>query len=335
MEYQLQFIFFFILILVYNFKYLHPSIRYTSYYLITSGLIASFFPSIMVHFVPDKMGLFAIGNVCSREMMFLLVMLMIPRSRFILKAIPHLIMINSLIILYHWHMGINPWGMGMNSSMDGTLMAIAFPIVLSRLPGKSLFKYIYILLPIIATFATGSSIGIGGIILSSLIMYFDERPSMRDSLIAFVLVSIIIYSSYHINPKFFSDSKRVVCWVWSMDYWWDHANHWIGLGLGSFKVIGPYIQLVTNNEVNNWYVDMHNDWLQVIFETGFIGLILCLISAGFILYRSTKHTWLFSSVLTYLICSLVNYPSRGIATAALAMVLINECLDSTDSRGLV
>lgn len=84
--------------------------------------------------------------------------------------------------------------------------------------------------------------------------------------------------SFWYLPRFLGEA-RVLMWKTFADWWQANVNHWIGAGTGSFELFGPTIPVMDGTAQHNMgYYVMHNDWLQIIFENGWIGFSLILIS---------------------------------------------------------
>lgn len=82
--------------------------------------------------------------------------------------------------------------------------------------------------------------------------------------------------------ELYQDPQRLAMWRAFTDWWWHHANIWVGTGVGTFQWLGPEIQAWTPPL---WFF-LHNDWLQLLFETGIIGLLLAVGIFGWTLTRA-------------------------------------------------
>jgi O-antigen ligase len=97
-----------------------------------------------------------------------------------------------------------------------------------------------------------------------------------------------------------------------MGSWAVKANHWIGTGAGTFRHLGPEIQIKYHLTEGKWWPWAHNDWLQILFETGYIGLL----SSVWVLVEALKRLYKYSqfgilgSVVAYVVIMCGNYPMR-------------------------
>lgn len=57
---------------------------------------------------------------------------------------------------------------------------------------------------------------------------------------------------------------------------WEHGDHWLGWGFGSFEALGPLIQQMNGYTMpqNGIWLSLHNDWAQLLLEGGFVGLAI-------------------------------------------------------------
>lgn len=60
-------------------------------------------------------------------------------------------------------------------------------------------------------------------------------------------------------------------------HWIDGGKHFFGEGQGSFMFWGPKAQLLQEFEVQKGlWLWMHSDWMQLMIETGLVGLVVYL-----------------------------------------------------------
>lgn len=62
--------------------------------------------------------------------------------------------------------------------------------------------------------------------------------------------------------------------VWT--YWREHANPLVGYSFGSYQATAYYIQQTMDYHREGLWLSVHSDWLQLLFELGFIGLALAI-----------------------------------------------------------
>ncbi len=300
------------------------------YYLVLSGLITSFFPQVFnPYFKPAEIdsALFALSNISARSVLFTVIVFATPRSS--LKFFPIIALLNSIWVIF------SPlhYGLGMATSVDAMMLAIIYPMILKWVSESEfdndwikdhLIKLTIIAIPIIAIFIARGSVAIGGLCVGMTILY-SRRSHWR-----LLLIPILIFITYYfIDPRMFNESARFICWRWSMN-WWNEGpllTKLFGTGLGTFAILGPFIQILTKQLIGSWYTMMHNDWLQCLFELGYIGLSIIFFSFLYLCYKARDHRHLLASIVTFAACAVFYYPCHNLVIAAFGVALIKDNLD--------
>lgn len=263
----------------------------------------------------------------------------------ILSIFTWLTFFNSTYLLYNYIMyGLTTgnYGIMLVSTMDAALIGIMYPLTVQHaLKTRYLtVKLCLLLLPILAVLSTTGSTGLGGLCLGILIMLICSLRSRYEGLskqwkwisgLTAVAIPLGLFiTAYLINPNLLSDSGRVACWRWSMKWWMENANHLTGTGFGTYSVVGPMIQIMTNNSIGNYFTFMHNDWLQLLFEVGYPIFLLSLYCYYRLLIASYKRChYLFSSILVYGAVMVIGMPMHYPVTAIIGVLLIKEAYKRT------
>jgi O-antigen ligase len=71
----------------------------------------------------------------------------------------------------------------------------------------------------------------------------------------------------------------------------------------------------------DWYREAHNDYVQVLVESGLPGLAIALWAAWSALRRNASHRWVFGALLAMLLHALVEFDFQIPALPALFVVL--------------
>ncbi len=182
-----------------------------------------------------------------------------------------------------------PAGVINNTSIDPSMLAVCFglawPIIhrngLEIKHGELLKKISLILCAIGIVFCKGS-VGIGALVVSILcyayVSILNDEEAIIDCILYLLFGAFIFMCAYYLlGSNLFNDSTRFKYYPMFIKYWWENANHFLGLGFSSFWTIGPLIQLENDPQMqSNFFTWFHSEWLQIIFELGFIGLALSL-----------------------------------------------------------
>lgn len=274
----------------------------------------------------------------------------------LLELISWITFFNCLYLFYVHFYGPGTYGLMMNTSTEGTFLAIMTPIIILKKDQMKFlhrFKVLYAV-PVVATFYTTSSMGIGGLALSAFVYSLLRKD--KTIVVAGLLIScaILIGAYYFLGERFVSDSGRILCWKWSFDWWFKGANLLLGTGLGSFWVIGPHIQQTTTEwicghwgpsatceaakiqyQYNNLYLFMHSDWLQVLFETGIVGFLIAVIAYVISLIKSIDKDWLFIAVVSVGAQCAGNMVVRYTLPALATLIIFRYSLEKNKSNDLL
>lgn len=146
-----------------------------------------------------------------------------------------------------------------------------------------------------------------------------------------------------------NDNGRIGPWRTIMQWWWEgppkgwetmqtmlpdnwdalmrwrlaHSPIAFGTGTGTFQWIGPTVQ----NNPENVFVWMHNEYLQVLFEQGVLGLGMMLILVGYCVRRSYKSPALFACVAGVGASFLTQFPLRYFLGQVFVALLLRVVLE--------
>lgn len=197
-----------------------------------------------------------------------------------------------------------------NYGMNTSLLAVLYPFAQG---------YLAAVLVSVAILMSGAStpLLVWGVVLFSLYRFGGKRVLLITGLVgAGTLLLLLKY------PEYLNDSSRFKNWTFYLRYFWQH-NIWFGNGAASFKALGPYIQGMHGEKVE-WLYWAHNEYLEVLFDFGILGLV-ALLSSLFVLVRLTyrlaykgKHR---AALLGAMACGLTDYPLR-LAMFMFVIVLI-------------
>lgn len=239
----------------------------------------------------------------------------------ILRGFEGIALLDGILVL------ILGYGMFNAHSVDSSFVASVF--VMAVLKRDSFFnalpKKLKILVSIVilaSILRYGGSTGIIILAVGLLSSAFFERK-----ITPWVLVPIAVlgYAGLMYGAEFLSSSGRVDAWQFFMNHFWTNENIFFGTGIGTFEWIGPILQ----NRTNDLFVWMHNEYLQVLFEGGLLGLGLAL-SLLFVCFRQAirnQKTWLFSTLVCLSVMSLTQFPFRFAVSALFICFVVRSAVD--------
>jgi len=323
------------------------------FYLAAQSCINSFYPGLL-NPTQSENSLYTLKNLSNNSLVFILVIFFLGFSLskknvdLLINSLGVLAIACSIHVIAKKFLGLPAHSLMLNTSMEGTFLGIMSVVILFK-PIENehwrSFKWIQsfsVLIILTGTIATTSSVGIGAVALGIITMAFFSKKFKPILLLLSIMFSISAF--LFVGEGIFSDSLRVICWNWSMDWWSQSANHLFGTGIGTFWGIGPWIQdteLIKAcasgdskicesakflYQEKNYYTFMHSDWLQLLFEGGFVGLILgygVFITA---LVKSFNRPWLFASILVFSATATINMPTKYVITSIIGVLLLRMSL---------
>lgn len=201
-----------------------------------------------------------------------------------------------------------------NPSLDGTLIAMLYPVMVFRpqvlkwrfkswmeIHGSKCIMFwniIECVAPLIAIVMTHSSVAwvTMAVIIASYLVKQDRR-------IWFALAGfgMIMLGGWWWLGKDFADSsgRMSEAWPWAWDFWTHGVDKFWGTGTGTLWIIADHIGAMHHRFGKPIFTTMHNDWFQVLFEQGLVGLTLAVIVFFQALWRSWDRPWLFSTIMGF------------------------------------
>lgn len=256
--------------------------------------------------------------------------------------------LNSLLVVWMILNDMPPLGFAGNPSMNGTIIAFTYPLLCFR-PGSESFNpntfqlpdwfrnsgvvwdLICLIAPPIAVVASDQSIPVVAWVIGTAVAVcatlIKERVSKR--LIAFPLLLTVGVGiiGYMLNPDIFWDSSgRYSTWELFTTTWWKEMPVITGSGTGTFTGWGPHIQEALLGMKGGFMVYVHNDWLQILLEQGFVGLVLVVATYGVAVWRSVRHPFMLAALISMGAGALVNWPLHHAISASMVAVIMAAAL---------
>lgn len=227
-------------------------------------------------------------------------------------------LINSLFVLKWLIPGFDGKGIQLNEAQDGALIACLLPLCFSL---RKRYRW-----PLIAIFAAAiivskSSTAYFGLAVAIGSYIFCKYRRMFEATLFSCVVLLLSY--YSLGKDFLDGNGRYGVWKISMEFFSKQINHLIGTGPGTFFIYGPQIQLARwGNSTPQVFVWMHNEWLQILFELGIIGLVLSILVYISVLLRLRDRPIYFASLVTYGLTALTQMPAHQLASAYFGVFLV-------------
>lgn len=172
-------------------------------------------------------------------------------------------LINALLMIGGGLFYGKPYGILLNSSMSGCFAVALIPHICRR----DHWPVMTLLLSILAAVMSRQSQPLGMLIVLFATLALSNRAQIH-ALFWAVIGGFAAYS--YLGDTLFDSSGRVWMWARAMKFFTRFCNPWLGAGAGAFSVVGPYL----SQPLPESFIWLHSDWLQILFEQGYLGLAL-------------------------------------------------------------
>jgi len=121
-------------------------------------------------------------------------------------------------------------------------------------------------------------------------VYVVHRAGLKIAAGCLALLIVLGAGAFFLFPSSFAfdDQGRFQIWRSALKLWSDRP--FFGYGLGSYPVLAPLDQSVKLATEHGYFIQAHNDYVQVLFETGLLGFLVVL-GAFFEVGRGIKRTF--------------------------------------------
>ncbi len=216
------------------------------------------------------------------------------------------------------------WWVMTNASLDSCFIAIMSPAIESITKNKKL-KVALLVIILIAILLAKSNTGLAVFIFVHAMFYFRKKDYKTYALIMLIPALFILPIHYFYGVKFAENYGRFANWKSMMSFWHEHINPFIGGGPGTYWIYAQLVQI--HKPGDNVWLWMHNDFLQILFEQGYIGLVSVLYLYGMMMFRAFKKPLLFSMTLGYGLIAFTMYPLHLFFFQILGVALIYHCFE--------
>lgn len=207
-----------------------------------------------------------------------------------------------------------------NYSMNACVIAFTYPVWTRgyRRPGGALEAIgglVALIMPVLAVLLSRSNMALLALIAAFIAPFIPHMGKLRPRQVirCAVTVALLGVTSWLImGGKLGQASGRYAVWVGLVNWWWVHANPWLGTGLGTLFFLGPHIQVADLHQTTGGFFWAHNDPLTIGFEMGALGIAFIALMLGCAAHRAVKsgRAYLLSSMAAYLVASLGTYPTH-------------------------
>ncbi len=125
--------------------------------------------------------------------------------------------------------------------------------------------------------------GVFGTATASFLVSRSRKPTIACLGTVTIALCLIALGQRLLGPTFWDNNQRFDIWRMAWDWFQMHAYPSVGQGYGVFQVLLPLEQLVTGHLGNDAFLWLHNDWLQLGFEGGYVGMFCVYLALGRVL----------------------------------------------------
>lgn len=228
------------------------------------------------------------------------------------------------------------YGFFNNPSLDASFIMMMFPALCFR-PNRFIprsFKdpifwilLMVVLLPFIALFRINESTPYFVLAGCLMVLCWKRKHLLIGG------VGCALFAGALMNKQFFLRSNgRMDFWELFIGNLFSSGKYLLGAGTGTLEWAGPLIQIhnkTLEGTPGHWKgaaIWMHNEYLQVLFEQGILGLVLML-GLMAICWQRAKPIWLKACLAGAAVCFLTQYPIRFFLGQLWIALLVRICLD--------
>lgn len=234
--------------------------------------------------------------------------------RFLEKFLLSVAFIDMVILSIKIIRGKDPFFVLNNAAIDVSFMACLLPLAWK----KTKWWALLFIFPCIFTKTSSGILG-AGVFLGFLILEYSKFWAV-------MIAALVANIGYWMQGDIlFHSSGRYDIWKMMWAFTKNTHSYWFGKGVGTFYMYGPAIQM--NNykeipEVMAGFFWMHNEWLQIVFETGFFGLIFASLIYFLALHKSRKEAYIWQSLILFGLLSVIQPTLRhGVFSAVLCLFI--------------
>jgi O-antigen ligase len=207
-----------------------------------------------------------------------------------------------------------------NPSMGVGLLAILMPhawaMVISRVKNPWKIRALFLLtwcLTVLAIVKTRASVPIGVLGVVTAAVWISQKGMRRFYpwvVVAVLAGALVVAGKAYLGHDFWDQNGRFEIWGMAWEYFWQNANPAFGFGYASSQVMLPIEQVFSGHFHQAYFLWLHNDWLQLAVEGGWVGMACVFLALSRLLVLSYRRSALFGSLCGFVALACFNYPLR-------------------------
>ena len=206
-------------------------------------------------------------------------------------------------------------------TIGNPMIASSFVCVLAPFLILSPLNWVVLIILSFITWSSGAVLSIG----AGLCVYSWARFKKLRILIVVLAILAPVLFAYKTGKveTFKSTAGRRLVWIETVNL---SIKQPLGYGIGTYKVLYPIFcsKTVANEQPGREWNTCHNDWLQVLFEGGFPGLIF-LVGWLVSIVRTAKNPAKLAGLAILATNMMVHFPMRMVQGALIILMYLAYC----------
>jgi hypothetical protein len=220
----------------------------------------------------------------------------------------------SLVVIVQVMFHVEPMGFIGNPGMNACLIAVLSPLLWQLFveDESKLWRWVHILPPALAIVLSGASQPVALFALCSTVYLFMTYPRALKLTFPLMAILFILGPLLFWQESFTADTGRYAIWRLMRDDFWQNRSHFFGVGPGESLIYIPSVQIEAKYGAGgNAWIWFHSDWLQLIYEQGYVGGVLYGAVLLLALKRVYKNAAFLSCTLGMALLMVANFPFRS------------------------
>lgn len=197
-----------------------------------------------------------------------------------------------------------------NASMNGCLIAITLPFLVQMIERRTAPRNLAIGLALLAIFMTNASIPLGAFGAAAFAFAVSKYKNLKSLLKLTAFGAALSVLAFCLQPdSLLNPTGRFLFWERVFNWWVDSKTWLFGMGMGSADMVYQGLfESVARNQDDSIIRWAHNDYLDLLFETGIVGVGAAIAATFYTLRASYNRPYLFAAVSAYVFTAFFNYP---------------------------
>jgi O-antigen ligase len=247
--------------------------------------------------------------------------------------------IDALYLILTFFTQSEPIGFLNVHSIDASFVAALWPMVAFRDRFVS-SRYLDLgikAVPVLAVLLSGGATGFVILFVVTAVYFMARKDTRRAAALILPIAtgSAAALGYWLLGPALYRSPGRLGIWEVALTWWTENSDIWFGQGVGSFVIYGPHIQIVKKFLIGKYFLWMHNDWAQILFELGIAGFVSVATLYLLMLWRSVRTPWLLATLVGYGVFGFFQMPLRMFIPALFGACLVRLALEERETDGIL